>query len=268
MKSQINQLSLMAILATALMLSGCASGMKPLNFPRPFKNFQNRKFHLPFHREAKSNEPVKPDSSFADNSIDSDLYNRAGFADSRYDENSNGYNRNEYAQPNSQNNSQNYNQQATRNFQGADHNTIQATHLSNANIPARTNASGVWHESYAKAVEESKATGKPILATFSGSDWCHWCVKLKDEVFARAEFTRWAKQNVVLLELDYPKRSAQRTEIRQQNQQLAQRYGIDSYPTILFLNTHGEVLGKSSYVRGGPAAWTAKADAVLQGNRY
>ena len=59
----------------------------------------------------------------------------------------------------------------------------------------------IWHDSYESAIEESQKTGKPILADFTGSDWCHWCVKLKTDVFETETFQNWAQDNVVLLEL-------------------------------------------------------------------
>jgi protein disulfide-isomerase len=120
----------------------------------------------------------------------------------------------------------------------------------------------IWHESYDTAVAESRRTGKPILADFTGSDWCHWCVKLKKDVFETSIFEGWAHDHVVLLELDYPNSGTQSPEIKKQNAELAQRYGINSYPTVLFLTADGEVIGRSKYMKD-PSAWIADADSSL-----
>ena len=32
-----------------------------------------------------------------------------------------------------------------------------------------------WLLNFDKAAEQSMKTGKPILANFTGSDWCSWC---------------------------------------------------------------------------------------------
>ena len=101
-----------------------------------------------------------------------------------------------------------------------------------------------WHESMLLAQRESAETGKPILADFTGSDWCHWCVKLKQDVFETEVFQNWAAENVVLLELDYPKQGTQTPEIKRQNAELAERYKIQSYPTVLLLDANGECLAK------------------------
>ena len=68
----------------------------------------------------------------------------------------------------------------------------------------KANADG-WLVDINKAYEISKKTGKPILANFTGSDWCGWCKKLKYEVFDKPAFKAWAEKTVVLVELDFPR---------------------------------------------------------------
>jgi len=123
-----------------------------------------------------------------------------------------------------------------------------------------------WMTDYNKALAMSKKTGKPILADFTGSDWCGWCIKLKQEVFSKPEFNAWAKKNVILLELDYP-RKAQPAALKAQNAKLAEKYQIQGYPTILFLGSKGQVIGKYGYDRGGPSVWTANASKMLKGKK-
>ena len=125
-------------------------------------------------------------------------------------------------------------------------------------------AAGGWLTSYNDAVAQSKASGKPILMDFTGSDWCGWCKKLKAEVFETNEFKQWAGSNVVLLELDFPRRTAQSPAIKKQNEELAQKFGVSGYPTIIFATSAGKVLGQYGYDEGGPANWTRKASGYLK----
>lgn len=128
-----------------------------------------------------------------------------------------------------------------------------------------------WLVNLDEAVELSQKTGKPILANFTGSDWCGWCKKLKAEVFDTPEFKKWASENVVLLELDFPRRTAISDELRMQNRQLQRQFGVRGYPTIHFFNAEktgeGEYtfskVGQSGYLRGGSAAWIADASQKL-----
>ena len=89
-----------------------------------------------------------------------------------------------------------------------------------------------WHTDFAKARELSDASKKPIFGFFTGSDWCGWCHKLQADVFAKEAFISWAKKNVILLELDFPRRKQLPAELVQQNQSLQQALGIRGYPTI------------------------------------
>ena len=123
-------------------------------------------------------------------------------------------------------------------------------------------ASG-WLTDYEAAVAESKKTGKPIIANFTGSDWCRWCVKLHKEVFVKPEFKTWASTNAVLLELDFPRRKALSAELKAQNQELKKKYGVRGFPTVLILDAEGNKLAKTGYRRGGPEEWVSHAELLL-----
>lgn len=90
----------------------------------------------------------------------------------------------------------------------------------------------VWYTDLMKAQEQSKATKKPIFGFFTGSDWCGWCHKLQDEVFAKEEFVKWAKKNVILLEVDFPKQKPQPMQLVQQNKGLQDAFKVQGYPTV------------------------------------
>lgn len=122
-----------------------------------------------------------------------------------------------------------------------------------------------WLTSYSEAAKLSKKTKKPILADFTGSDWCTWCIRLHKEVFDKPEFAAWAKKNVILLELDYPQAKPQPAALKKQNSDLQQKYQIQGYPTVLFLDHSGKVLGQYGYDQGGPAVWTKKASDMIKG---
>ena len=92
-----------------------------------------------------------------------------------------------------------------------------------------------WLIDYEAVYQKSIKEDKPIMANFTGSDWCGWCKKLKKAVFDTKIFQDWAAENVVLFELDYPRRTPQNAEIKKQNQELQQtfRQFVRGYPTIL-----------------------------------
>jgi len=90
----------------------------------------------------------------------------------------------------------------------------------------------VWYTDYMTVHEISKTSNKPIFAFFTGSDWCGWCHKLQRDVFAKQEFIDWANKNVVLLELDFPRKKQLPEALAQQNYSLQQQFSVRGYPTI------------------------------------
>lgn len=94
----------------------------------------------------------------------------------------------------------------------------------------------VWYTDVFKADSIAKLQKKVVFGFFTGSDWCGWCHKLQREVFAKKDFKEWAKKNVVLLELDFPRRKELPNELKQQNMQLAQAFQVQGYPTVWLFN--------------------------------
>lgn len=124
---------------------------------------------------------------------------------------------------------------------------------------------GVWQTDWKKALSLARKTRRPLLVNFTGSDWCGWCVKLKNEVFSKPEFEKWAAANVVLVELDFPRSKPQSDAIKKQNAELRDHFKIRGYPTILFVGADGKAMARSGYMRGGPQAWIEDAKKKLGG---
>ncbi len=127
-----------------------------------------------------------------------------------------------------------------------------------------------WHTNLQEAMKVSKKQKKPLMLFFTGSDWCGWCMRLQKEVFKTPEFTKWAKDNVVLVELDFPRRTPQAVDIQQQNAQLQQTFQVMGYPTVWFVNASEkdkqvsfDRLGSTGYVAGGPSAWLDGANKII-----
>jgi protein disulfide-isomerase len=120
-----------------------------------------------------------------------------------------------------------------------------------------------WLTDHAAAMKAAKDGKKAVIMDFTGSDWCGWCVKLDKEVFSTPEFKAWAKDKVVLLEVDFPQGKPQSKELQAQNQKLQEQFKIEGYPTIVVTDASGKELGRLGYEQGGPAVWTASADKLL-----
>lgn len=93
-----------------------------------------------------------------------------------------------------------------------------------------------WYTDINKVHELAQKTKKPVFAFFTGSDWCGWCHRLEAAVFDKPNFQKWAKDNVILLELDFPRRKELPQALQEQNQGLQQFFGVQGYPTIWLFN--------------------------------
>lgn len=109
-----------------------------------------------------------------------------------------------------------------------------------------------WITDLNAAKEQAARENKAVLVNFTGSDWCGWCIKLKKEVFSQPEFDSYALKNLVLVEIDFPKRKALPKELQRANAALADKMKIGGYPTLVYLNSKGVEIGRGGYQPGGP----------------
>ena len=117
----------------------------------------------------------------------------------------------------------------------------------------------VWVTDLPVAQAQAKKENKLVLMNFTGSDWCGWCKKLQKEVFSTKEFEQYAKDNVVLVEIDFPDKKPQSQQLKAANEALQTKFNAEGYPTIVVLNKDGkEVWRQGGYLPGGPTAWIEK----------
>ena len=124
-------------------------------------------------------------------------------------------------------------------------------------------AAAVWLDDLPKAQTQAKAEKKFVLMHFSGSDWCGWCMKLRKEVFLKPEFESYARSNLVLVGIDFPKRKPQLPARQAANQQLAEQFKVQGFPTLLLLDGEGTSLGRISYGQGGTKAFLAEVEKLI-----
>ncbi len=116
-----------------------------------------------------------------------------------------------------------------------------------------TAAEGEWLTDLAKAQEKAKAEKKLVLMDFTGSDWCPPCKNLHKTVLTSEEFNKFAKENLVLVELDFPNNKPQSAELKAANKELAKKFEIKGYPTIIVLDAAGKEIFRKVGYGGTPA---------------
>jgi thioredoxin-related protein len=127
-------------------------------------------------------------------------------------------------------------------------------------------ASG-WEDNFDKAAERAKTEGRYMLVDFSGSDWCGWCVKLDEEVFSKKSFKDFAKDNLVLALVDFPRHNRLSKNDKERNEALAKKHGVRGFPTVLIMSPEGEVIGKTGYKPGGPETYVKHVQDFIEAHR-
>ena len=132
--------------------------------------------------------------------------------------------------------------------------------------PAPNSPIGTWTTDYKRAQEEAKASHKLLLLDFTGSDWCGFCIQLDKAILQQPQFKDYASKNLVLMEVDFPRRKAQSAETQKQNMELARRYQIEGFPTLVVLNGEGKTVWRyDGLYPGGIAAFLAELDKARKG---
>lgn len=134
--------------------------------------------------------------------------------------------------------------------------------LASFSVAAAAEAKDGWLTDFKQAKERAKTDKRLILVDFTGSDWCGWCIKLDREVFSKPEFKDYADKNLVLLEVDFPRRKELSATQKAHNLELAEQYGVQGFPTIIVLNGDGKKVGELGYMPGGPSAFLAELDKL------
>lgn len=104
-------------------------------------------------------------------------------------------------------------------------------------------ASDGWSTDLPAALSQAAAENKVVFVDFNGSDWCPPCQYLKSQILDKSEFADYAKDSLILVDVDIPNGDKLSAEQKQINRALAERYKIQGFPTILVLNKDGIVLG-------------------------
>jgi len=107
-----------------------------------------------------------------------------------------------------------------------------------------------WLTNIEKAQALAKKEGRMVLVDFTGSDWCPPCKALHSKIFLSKEFKTYAKEKLVLVEIDFPRRKQLSDEQKKYNQAQAKKYGLRGVPMVLVFDSKGKQVHKEVGFRG------------------
>ena len=106
-----------------------------------------------------------------------------------------------------------------------------------------------WLTDYETAIQKALLEKKPILLSFTGSDWCIWCQKLDVELFHTPEFLEGIDQVAVPVRVDFPQRRRLQPAQSKSNRILKERLEVDAFPTVVLFDPQtGKLIWRHSYL--------------------
>ena len=104
-------------------------------------------------------------------------------------------------------------------------------------------AAAEWLTDLPAACRQAAQENKLVLIDFTGSDWCSACVRLRRTVLDSPAFLEFSSTRFVLMEVDLPRRKSFDQKLLRRNEEIANRYGVGGFPTLMVINPQGEVMG-------------------------
>src|SRR6266853_2817302 len=97
---------------------------------------------------------------------------------------------------------------------------------------------------FPSSIALAKRSNRPLLLAFLGTDWSISSLKLDREVFDQAAFADNSKYNFLLCKIHFYQTQERDAKVLRQNRDLANKYHIEQFPTVVVLSPDGAELGR------------------------
>ena len=125
----------------------------------------------------------------------------------------------------------------------------------------------IWEDSETLARRRAAREGKPLLIWFTSSQNSPMCKALNEELFTTSDFDKWASEKLVRLrvddafrvndpELSLDEARTREIDVKYYALDLKKRYKVMGHPTLILLNSSGEVIGRYVGYKRGNADFT------------
>lgn len=92
-----------------------------------------------------------------------------------------------------------------------------------------------WSTSVFDAVEQAQAEEKRIFFLFTGSDWCGYCISLKENILDTEAFEAYAEDEFVKVFVDFPRERDLSEQQEIHNDMLARAFRVEGFPRVILL---------------------------------
>jgi thioredoxin-related protein len=101
-----------------------------------------------------------------------------------------------------------------------------------------------WGTKLEEGLQKAASDNKFVFVLFTGSDWCPPCKKLEADVLETEQFKKLADEKLVKVVFDFPRKPENQlpAEETQYNNENAQKFYIEGFPTVIILDKNGNEL--------------------------
>ena len=93
---------------------------------------------------------------------------------------------------------------------------------------------------FTEGLKEASATNKKVLVDVY-TDWCGWCKKMEHDTYSNKEIENYLRENYVLVRLNAESNREESVDtMHVTDAQLASAFGVNGYPTTIFLTHDGQ----------------------------
>ncbi len=121
-------------------------------------------------------------------------------------------------------------------------------------------------QTFDKGVELAKKEKKMMVLDIY-TNWCHWCKVMDKDTYGNPEVVKYAQENLVMAKLNAE--TDEKFKFKEGNysgRQLSMMFGVEGFPSTIFLNSEGELITSvSGFI---PADRFTLILKYLEGNWY
>ncbi|WP_233885130.1 thioredoxin family protein [Tenacibaculum piscium] len=124
-----------------------------------------------------------------------------------------------------------------------------------------------WHTDFNTSKAIATKENKTLILVFQGSDWCIPCIKLNKQVWNTDVFKKYAKENYVMLQVDFPRKRRNNLSEKQatSNAKLFEKYNKNGIlPFVVVLDSKGKVLGETGYKKISPENYLKELNTFIK----
>ncbi|MFI5334936.1 MAG: thioredoxin fold domain-containing protein [Chlamydiales bacterium] len=118
----------------------------------------------------------------------------------------------------------------------------------------------VWNENFAHSLTIAQNSGKTLLLAFMGAGWCPWSEKLEREILNEPAFLEPLRDEVQFVWLSCPEESKRSGP---ELLQLKEKYGVEEFPTLVFITPSQEEMFKVGYLPLNPKEFSLRVKKMI-----